>query len=221
MKYIQVALFIILSINTCNSQNSDYIKYIDSFKKEERANIILKFGRIVQVNNQMTKEEALAFVYKGDSTKLFCNQNIFNMETEKVEGISRDLYLPNKCIRLDMGNYFLIAYSSYQCNNPNEKLKILLTLSIINKKYEKKDELLVYKRNEYESELTGLLNPINGQIFVIGNINNETAKQAFIYKINNIGMQFEPIKEENNITQNTDDLIQMLDILGWKEIFMN
>ena len=220
MKQIQVFLIIILIANIGFAQNSNYVKYVNSFKVE-KTNTILKLGKIVQISNQMTKEEALAFVYNGDSSKLYCHQKIFNMETEKVEGISTDLYLPNKCMQLDMGNYFLIAYTSYQCKNPDEMLKVLLTLSIINKEYKSMNDLLVYKRNENESEITGLLNPLNGKIFVIGNIMNESTKQAIIYKINAVSLKFEPIKANDNVIIDTDDLYQILDMLGWKEIFMN
>ena len=220
MKRILILFYSTLTIGCGYAQNPNFIKYINSYKKE-KPDKILNFAKVVQINRQMTKEDALEFVYNGDTAKLYCKQKIFNMETEKVEGIAKDLYLPSKCLRINMGNYFLIAYSSYLCQNPNELLKIVLNLSIVDRNFKIRDNMLVYKGSDYESEIAGLLNPNTGKIFLLGDIQNIESKQAYIYKINIETLKFELIKEENNITGTNDNLTKLLDLLEWNETFMN
>jgi hypothetical protein len=50
---------------------------------------------------------------------------------------------------------------------------------------------------------------------------NSANKRAFIYKINNKSLKFELLKTENNLKFPTDNLIELLDLLEWKETFMN
>jgi hypothetical protein len=220
MKRILILFYSTLIISCGYAQNPNFIKYINSYKEEKPDNI-LNFAKVAQINRQMTKEDALEFVYDGDTAKLHCKQKIFNMETEKVEGISQELYLPSKCLRINMDNYFLIAYSSYLCQNPNELLKVVLNLSIVDRNFKIRDNMLVYKGSDYEAEITGLLNPNTGKVFLLGDIQNIKRKQAYIYKINNETLKFELIEEESNITGTTDNLTKLLDLLEWNETFMN
>ena len=220
MKYLTLFLGCIAILQISYSQTLSYVEYVNSFK-ENQAKKILDAGDIVQINNRMTKDEALAFVYKGDTTKLYCNQKIFNMETEKVKGISRELYLPDKCMRIDMGTYILIANNSYKCQNPNELLLIFLTLTIVNKDYQPIDSLSIYKGSDYGPDITGLINPNNGKVFIFGKIKNISGRQAIIYKINPESFKFETLIENDNFNGSIDHLNKTLDMLGWSEIFMN
>lgn len=220
MKYLSIFFLFFAVLQTSYAQTPSHLKYINSFK-EDQSKKVLNAGDIVQINNRMTKEEALKFVYYGDTAKLFCYQKIFNMETEKVEGISRELYLPDKCMRLDMGNYFLIAYSSYKCENPNEILKVFLTLTIVNKKYQLCDSLLIYKGSDYGPDITSLINPNNGKVFLYGYVKNQSTRQAIILKVNPDSLKFKMLVENDNFNGSIDYLTQTLDILGWTETFMN
>jgi hypothetical protein len=203
-----------------NAQNSKFIEFIDSFKEESSGKII-DFAKVVQLNRPMDKEDAINFVYNGDTSKLYCVQKIINIETEEIEGFSRELYLPSKCLRIEFDNCFLIAYSSYFCQNPNDLLKVALNISIIDDNYAIKENMIVYIGSDYESEITGLLNPKNGKMFLIGDIQNKGYNQAIIYKLSGSTKTFEKIKEEDNINGATDNLIQLLESLDWKESFMN
>lgn len=203
-----------------HAQNPRYVHFIKSFKEEKSVNI-LNFAKVVQIKRPMTKEDALRFVYNGDTSKLFCIQKVINMETEKTEGFSRELYLPSKCFRVKLSDCSLIAYSSYLCQNPNELLKVVLNILIIDENYTVKENMIVYKGSDYESEITGLLNPRNGNIFLIGDIMNIGKKQARLYKIGSESKKFEQIKGENNLNGATDDLMELLKSLEWEESFMN
>lgn len=221
MKFL-LSIFLLCcgSLLMISGQTPKQKKYIDSFK-EYKSKDILNAGKIVQYQNPMSKEEALTYVYKGDTAKLFCYQKIINMETEKVEGISREIYFPNKCLRIDMGNYFLLAYSSYQCKNPNEALRIMLSLSIVNKQYQIMDNILIYKGTDYGQEFTGLINPNNGKIFLYGDIKGVKRNDAVILKINPLKFKFEKTVEADEVEGDIDDLNSTIKVLGWLEVFNN
>lgn len=216
-----ILLFIIVLLsNPGCSQPREFKKFLDSFTKESSSQP-LNFGKVVQYSNRMTKHEALEFVYRGDTSKLYCKQQIFNMETEKVEGISTELYLPDKCLRLDTDDYYLIAYNSYDCQAPNKPLTVTLVLKIINKKYKVTDSLVVYKGTDYDWEMTGLINPHNNKIFVLNEMSKKTSSiRALIYRIND-SLKFEIFKDQSDIKNMTDDLEKDLELLSWQEAFLN
>lgn len=219
-KISSLSLFIILNVfNWTFGQSSFYAKYIDSFK-DYKSKEVINAGFIVQTQDQMTKKEALSFVYHGDTSQLFCKQKIFNMETEKIEGISNELYLPNKCLRIDMGKYFLITYSFFKCQNSNTPLSILLMLTIVSKNYESMDSLIIYKGNDFDSYLTGLINPTNGRIFVYGTLNDQNENHALIYNINPSKLKFEKLNEDIFVG-NIDNLKEIIEVLGWNDKFYN
>lgn len=212
MKLSLSILSIIILTNSGCTQPTEFKKFVDSFKKE-RTDQILDFGRIVQTSNPMTKREALLYVYQGDTIKLYCNHKIFSMETEKVEGISRELFLPSKCLRLDLGGYYLVAYTSYDCQDPDKLPTFLLNMRIIDKNYKIRDSLIVYKEVE-DWEISGLINPGNGKIFI------RTEQQALIYRVNS-NLKFEIEKERSNIKSTTDYLEKDLEMLNWTLDFTN
>ena len=110
MKVLISLILLTLIINTGCTQTSTYIKFINSFPLVN-SNITLRFGVVVGTGPKMTNREALAYVYDNDSTKLYCKQKIFNMETEKVEGVSTELYLPQKCLRIKTKKIIIILHS--------------------------------------------------------------------------------------------------------------
>lgn len=221
MKTLTSLIFLTMVINTGCTQTSTYSKFINSFPEVNRSTI-LRLGVVVGTGPKMTKEEAMAFVYDNDSTKLYCKQKIFNMETEKVEGISTELYLPQKCLQIKTNKFILMGYSAFECQDPNKLLKQFLTLNIIHaSNFQVTDSLLAYTGNDYGSEITGLINPQNNKIFILKQMGQRTQnKQAFIYKIND-ALKFEIEKQQSNIENMTDDLEKDIKLLGWQEAFLN
>jgi hypothetical protein len=202
-------------------KNTDtkFVDFVNSFE-EEKINNVLKFGKIVQKEKPMTKEEALNFVYHtNDSTRLYCNQYIYSNETEKIFGVSTSLYLPNKSLKIDMGNYYLIGYSFFECQDPNKILTVMMNLLIMDRNYNIKDSILIYQGNDYDYDITGLLNPRNSKMFLLNSIQT---RKCYLYRIDTENLKFEVIRESNiDKTVNTDDLPDVLEILGWKEVFIN
>jgi len=214
-KYL-ILFFLLFS--TCESypQDPEYTKYIQSFKATS-ADEIYDFGRTVQTSNAMSTEEAVRYVYHGDTSKLHCSQRIINMETEKDEGISRELYLPDKCMKIDQGSYLLIAYTSYQCRAVNETVKIKLILKTMTKNYLAVDSLVVYEGDDYDHEITGLLNPKAGKLVLAGHPDGVDEPQAILYSIDN-NMKFK-IEAKNKVRRLRDDLNLLIKDLAWQELF--
>ncbi|MEP2667735.1 MAG: hypothetical protein ABJH04_02000 [Cyclobacteriaceae bacterium] len=144
------------------------------------------------------------------------------METEKVEGISTELYLPQKCLLIETRKFIIIGYSSFECEDPNKFLKQFLTLNIIDaSSLQITDSLLVYKGNDYGWEITGLLNLKNNKIFVLNEFGKRISNaRGLIYKINE-DLKFEVVMEQSGIENMTNDLEEDLKLLGWEEAFLN
>lgn len=212
--------------NNVNETNLDkqktqksYYNYLFSFSRISDAKIIESIN-LVNEGVKMSEEDALTYVYNGDKSKLFCSFPIYNMESEKVEGISKELVLPKKCIRIDFENFILIAHSFYQCQSANEISKALLSVTVFNKDYLPKDTLIVYIGSEFETYISSLINPKNGKIFLYGTINNNENNDAILYKINETSLQFEIEKEKYNVKGDIDDLFSSLKMLNWFESFV-
>lgn len=195
-------------------------EYIKSFNKIENSQEI-SFRKIVNSQGKlMTSQEALDYVYKGDTSRLYCIHKIFNMETEKVSGISKELTLPKKYFLIEFNNYYLIANSSFLCQDVNKLSQVSLILHVINKNYESTDSLEVYKGNEYDDELLGMINPVNGKVFITG-FEKEIGRYAKLLEINQESLKFEEIKEKNNAGISFENLKKELEKLGWYEEFLS
>lgn len=217
----QLAFFLFLSFFSCfrAAQDASYTDFVKSFK-EEGSKKSVNFGEIAFRNSlPMTKQEALQFVYDGDSSKLYCKQEIFNMETEKTSGISTELYLPSKCLKISTNDYILIGYSEYSCQDPNELLKIILRLSIVSNTYQVTDNLIAYQGSDYDFDRMGLISPTTGNILLV-NVNQKNGKtDAFIYQVNTKTLKFEVVRESLGVVGSTDNLLKLSERLGWESLF--
>lgn len=221
MKVSILSVILALAINTGCTQTVSFAKYVNSFP-QTNSNTALRFGIVVGEGLKMTENEALTYVYGNDSKRLYCKQKIFNMETEKVEGISNELYLPQKCMQIKAERFIIIGYTSFECQDPNKPLQQFLTLNVINATdYSVTDTLSVYAGNDFGWVKTGLFNPKNNKLFMV-----EQQKQkafdarAFIYKVNDL-LKFEIEKRQEGIKQISDDLESCVESLGWREAFFN
>ncbi len=194
-------------------------EYIRSFNKIENGQKIDFLKLINSQGKLMTKQEALDYAYKGDTSRLYCIHKIFNMETEKVSGKSKELTLPRKYFFIEFDNYYLIANSSYLCQNENNLAQISLFLHVINKDLELKNSLEVYKGNEYDYGLAGMINTKNCKVFITG-FEKEIGRYAKLLEINPKSLKFEVIKEKNNAEINSENWEREIEKLGWYEEFL-
>lgn len=219
MKEILFIAFFIFSIVDIKSQDIISEKFIKTFEEIPKEKI-RSFGFLLNNGKEMSRAQAIEYIYKNDSSKLYCKQESVSMETEVSEGIFNEEYIPRKCLRFSNKNFILLGYSSYECREKNEPVKALLTLLIINpKNYKVKDSLIVYIGDEYDWTLTGLFNPMNGRIFTLKELGKRTSsKTASIYKINN-DLKFEVVKNQSEVKNMTDNLQKDIELLNWSVDF--
>lgn len=213
----------ILVFSSCSisSQSVQFEKFLESFNIVSMEGIG-DFRSLVNNGKNMTKEQALMFVYEKDTSKLYCHFQEFNMETEERGAMVTDLYLPQKCLKIETPNFILIGYSTFECQDPNELLEMFLTLKIIDSKtLQTTDSLVVYRGNEYDWYMTGLVSSENNKIFTIEQLGErEFNAKAAIYKINK-SLKFEIEKQKDDIKEWLDDHEKGIEILGWNEVFIN
>jgi hypothetical protein len=238
-KYL-VLILSVLTLNTSCTQSvtrnpdTKFIDFVNSFE-EEKTDDVIWFAEIIEKEMPMSKEEALKFVYHtDDTTRLYCVNFDYSNESEEFRGvIGTSLSLPDKCLKIDMGDYFFIAYNSCQCinniddcPNPNDlrgcflngEFNSFLTLCIVDKGFNLRDSMLVCKDSEMDILVTGLLNPKNGKIFLY---KDEDGRKVYLHKVNKTSLKFEYIKKENlSRDMSPYDLMKTLEKLGWKESFL-
>lgn len=212
-----------LIFSACSANTQDrggFQKFLNSFKETSKDRLG-NFGIFLNEGENMTVEQALEFVYHNDSSRLYCHFQEFNMETEERGEFTTELYLPQKCLKLTTSEYILIGYSTFECQDPSKLLKMSLTLKILDsKKGHITDSLVVYCGNEYDWQMTGLISPLSNKIFTIERLGEkEFNGEAFIYKIND-ALKFEIEKQQKDIKKMTDDLVKGLELLGWREAFL-
>jgi hypothetical protein len=218
---MRASLFTILLATTffqgC-SQGAPYDLFVNSFTEIDEDKVA-KFSVIVQTKNPMTMSEASLYVYHNDTSRLYCIQKIINMETEKVIRINRELYLPDKSLLLKGNGFTLIGYSSYECQNPNALFKNFLTLKTLTSDNREADTLLAYIGTETDFILTGMINPRQNKIFILGHINDPQRSDAVLYEIDS-NARFKKIDEKLNIKL-TDNFFKAADACGWGNFFRN
>lgn len=213
-------LLIILFVCTmCSgkSQHEPYKDFVNSFKEVDD-NRILKFADLAYSGKAMTKEEAAKFVYNNDSSRLYCESDIFNMEEEKVLGRVREMYLPSKCLKVEKSNYIILGYSSFECSSEDNFIFYLMHLLTIDKSYNVIDSLTVYKENEYNSFVEGLFNVRKSTIYLRGETSDGLALKAELIHINNNGM-FDVVEKQIPFSIKSVDLKKQLEDLDWVELF--
>lgn len=217
MKKIKLFIFLIVSFHYCNSQ-SIRMDYIQSFDKIDNVQEVDFLKIINSPGKLMTKQEALDYVYMGDTSRLYCVHKVYNMETEKVTSISEELTLPRKFFFINLGSIYIIANSSFICNNVNKLAEISLTIHIINDKLELVTSLEVYKGNEYDYLFTGIINAQNGNVFING-YEKDKGNYVKLLKINKVNQTYELINEKKNIVLSSENWKYEMEQLGWYEEF--
>jgi hypothetical protein len=200
-----------------NSNNNDFSKFIKSFPVQKSFEV-LNFRVIAldvwkKKSMNISRGQALKYIYNNDTAMLYCTSKSINQETEKIEAIFRTENFPKRCFRLDFENYQLVAYYYGLCQNPDEWQYSIIKILLIDTHHVVRDNMMVYKDDGYDSSITGLLNPINGKIFLL----NE--RTGYVYRVNEQTLKFEVI-EKDVADFSTDDCMKALESFGWKEVFM-
>ena len=192
--------------------------YVLSFPFELKDSV-LNSARLIQGKDTMTRQEALKYVYNNDTSKLTCKGVYYNMETEKVTGKWEELKLPKKCMGIKTDSFYLVAFTSYECQDPKARQWNFLNLAIYDRQFNLKDTLIIYKGDEYDDNINSLINANSCRIFLFKLNEVSKTKDFSILRINPKTLRFETIKIVQVESINTDYLLKALVKLGLSDIF--
>ena len=213
---MMVALMIATHLGYSQEYTLDYIQSFDRIGSGQEIDFQwLYYNR----GKPMTVQEALDYVYNGDTSRLHCIYEIFNMETEKVTGTARELFLPKKYFLVELDSCYLVANSSFLCENEYGLMEVSLILHVIGKDLELKSSLEVYRGTEYDFNLTGMINTANGRIFLTS-FEKKSGSDAKLLEMNQESLRYEVIKEKKPVEMHSDNWKRELEKLGWYEDFL-
>ena len=215
-RVMMVALMIATHLGYSQEYSMDYIQSFDRIGSGQEIDFQwLYYNR----GKPMTVQEALDYVYNGDTSRLHCIYEIFNMETEKVIGTARELFLPKKYFLVELDSCYLVANSSFLCENEYGLMEVSLILHVIGKDLELKSSLEVYRGNEYDDYLMGMINTANGRIFLTS-FEKKSGSDAKLLEMNQESLRYEVIKEKKPVEMHSDNWKRELEKLGWYEDFL-
>jgi len=217
IKYFSILFLFCLTMCLADAQNSNHRKFYLSFPEKET---IEDSRSLLTEGIAMTEDEAMTFVYFSDNSRLFCDQEIVNMETERKEGLIRETLIPNKCFLTRTKNSLLVGYTEYKCNG----LRDLITQRVITKTIDPKtfkviDSLIIHEGNEYDWSTTSLINLKNGKIasFKQSGV-NESKIDLTLLRVTSES-NFEREKSFTDVKGVDDNLAKSLARLGLKDLF--
>jgi len=215
-RVMMVALMIATHLGYSQEYTLDYIQSFDRIGSGQEIDFQwLYYNR----GKPMTVQEALDYVYNGDTSRLHCIYEVFNMETEKVIGTARELFLPKKYFLVELDSCYLVANSSFLCENEYGLMEVSLILHVIGKDLELKSSLEVYRGNEYDDYLMGMINTANGRIFLTS-FEKKSGSDAKLLEMNQESLRYEVIKEKKPVEMHSDNWKRELEKLGWYEDFL-
>ena len=215
-RVMMVALMIATHLGYSQEYTLDYIQSFDRIGSGQEIDFQwLYYNR----GKPMTVQEALDYVYNGDTSRLHCIYEIFNMETEKVIGTARELFLPKKYFLVELDSCYLVANSSFLCENEYGLMEVSLILHVIGKDLELKSSLEVYRGNEYDDYLMGMINTANGRIFLTS-FEKKSGSDAKLLEMNQESLRYEVIREKKPVEMHSDNWKRELEKLGWYEDFL-
>ena len=215
---MMVALMIATHLGYSQEYTLDYIQSFDRIGSGQEIDFQWLISDIYR-GKPMTVQEALDYVYNGDTSRLHCIYEIFNMETEKVTGTARELFLPKKYFLVELDSCYLVASSSFLCENEYGLMEVSIILHVIGKDLELKSSLEVYRGNEYDDYLTGMINTANGRIFLTS-FEKKSGSDAKLLEMNQESLRYEVIKEKKPVEMHSDNWKRELEKLGWYEDFL-
>ncbi len=216
MRKITLLAILILSIYTCAGQEKEKL-FILSFPYEFKDTLI-EAPILMFKKNPMTDEEALQFVYNNDTSRLYCKGVYFDQIEEKETGQWCEKKLPNKCLGINADSFYIVAYTSYDCQDPKAQHWDYLHFVIYDKNFHLKDDLLLYQGDEYDYKITGLLN-VKSIKFLRYYYDDYFKERVFqIIRVNRKTLKFETIKElRSKASISTDDMINAMESLKLNE----
>jgi hypothetical protein len=104
-------LLLLLTSNLFAQKNYE-ANFITSFDYIDAVGVV-DLSKFIQAGKKMSIQEAMNNIYSGDSSKIYCNEKIVNMENEGESKVVRKEYLPEKCFLIEYENFKLLGYAVY------------------------------------------------------------------------------------------------------------
>jgi hypothetical protein len=221
MRIFGILIFNLLCLSGCSQEReSTFELFVNSFDTMD-ANEVIEFRSVFYKAEEMSKDDAIKYIYNNDSTKLYCKEEIFNMETEKVEGYSTNIFLPKKLLKLRTADYILISYSTQICPDlsVHDVTEAVVILKILNLKYQIMDSIIVYKE-KYDYSTRAILNPKTGKLFLISSDTTRSHLEASLIRINPKTLKFEIMISPVMLQPSYDNPLKEVERLGWNDQFM-
>ncbi len=215
--YLLICLLVIFTSTIVYSQSLSE-KFVLSFNRPLNKDSIIVSSNELYNKMEMTRFEALNFVYDNDTSKLYCHGFFYDMLNEKKTGKWTELKLPKKCFRMENNSINLLAYSSYDCQESNV-INVCLNLVILNKKFIETDKLIVYKGNDNGYVINSLINKRTFKVFLYTYNSKTKMKEFSVYKINSNTLRFELIKTAQIEKISTDNLVKAINKLELSGLF--
>jgi hypothetical protein len=220
MRNILTIIFFELVFNNYSIAQISLEKFILSFSLLNEADSILISSKEVFGKQEIAKLEALKYVYHDDTALLTCNGVYYDMIHEKITGKWSKIKLPKRSFRIEKDSLIIIAYTSYNCKNPDDTWSFL-NLDIYSKKYQLKDKLIAYKGNDDDYEISSLINTKSLMIFLYRYNTTTKMKEFYLYKVNQSTHHFDLIKTFQTEKISTDNLRKTIEKIGFLQLFTN
>lgn len=209
-------LTLIIALN-CTQNEDKFHRFIRSFPSTQDE--LIYFPKISQLTNPMTKSESIDFVYSGDSSRIFCTERIFNLETEKDEGEITSKRFPNKCFSKDFSEYSLFSYSYFTCKSKFDLVDISVVLVTLDNDLKPIDTLTAYNGNDYFERVTGVMNVGTEKIFLLASVDEKSPFTASIISVDPKSKKFVTLKHLDNVKVDTDDYLKLMEKMDWIQLF--
>ena len=129
---------------------------------------------------------------------------------------TKEEYIPSKCFRINYDDFFLIAYTSFECDLKGVANVQLCHLVIYDKMYAPQDTLIIYYDDGYDYSISGYYNSLNCKLYLYDSTKIKSVK-SFLYKINQSTLKFEEIRRyDGDINV---PLEKQIEALGWGDLF--
>lgn len=207
---------VLLLLQSCTYSQSGIEGYINSFPLIKRD--IIQTSQIISEGKEMSKDEALKFIYNGDTNKLYCIEEEYDMITEKVQNRYVVEKIPEKCGKIVLDSIILVFYTTYNCQEPRSLYWQNLYLSIYDQDFRLKENFLIHRESEYDVEVSGLLNIKTRKFFRYFYNSNSKTKDFQLYSILDVAPYLYKGKSQT-LMISTDNLFKTIKEIGWEEEF--
>jgi len=214
---ILISLYLFIINSRVYSQNN-IERYVNSFPIINTE--VVQTSELLFQGINASQSEALNYIYNGDTSRLYCIEEEYDMITEKVINKYKIEVFPKKCARVNLDSLILVFYTTNECQNPRSLDWLNLYLAIYSMKYELLKTILIHRESEYDTKMSSLINIKTMKVFQY-NYNIDLKNKEFeLFELTN-KEPYLVTKEKQSGNFSIDNLNKIIQKLGWLEKFEN